>query len=101
VYRVHVEPPALDDIRKHYEYLRANAYTAGYADEWYDSIEAAILSLAEYPLSFGLAPESDHFAEEIRHRLVGSYRILFTVQGQEVHVLHVRHGRQNVMHPPS
>jgi hypothetical protein len=37
-----------------------------------------------------IAPENDEFVEEIRQMIVGRYRVLFTIQGRKVHVLHVR-----------
>ncbi|HYW13810.1 MAG TPA: type II toxin-antitoxin system RelE/ParE family toxin, partial [Longimicrobium sp.] len=58
----------------------------------------AISGLGDFPLSFGLAPERFEFQEGLRHRLVGAYRILFTVTDR-VSVLHVRHGRQDVLRP--
>jgi hypothetical protein len=39
---------------------------------------------------FPLAPEDDEFSQEIRQMVVGRYRVLFTIKGREVHVLHVR-----------
>ena len=39
---------------------------------------------------FPLAPEDDEFSEEIRQMVIGRYRVLFTIKGREVHVLHVR-----------
>lgn len=40
--------------------------------------------------------QSDMFEAEIRQllftNLASTYRILFTIQGQEVHIQHVRHG---------
>ena len=42
------------------------------------------------PKGFPLAPEDDEFSEEIRQMVVGRYRVLFTIKGRKVHVLHVR-----------
>ncbi|HEU0298680.1 MAG TPA: hypothetical protein VFR37_04480 [Longimicrobium sp.] len=56
-----------------------------------------MLGLGDFPLSFAPAPENAEFEDEIRHRVVGSYRILFTVMVDRVHGLHVRHGRQDVL----
>jgi len=58
----------------------------------------AIASLAEFPRRCTLAPESKMFAQEVRHLLYGrkphTYRVLFTIQGSSVYVLHIRHGRR-------
>ena len=43
-----------------------------------------------YRKGFPLAPEDDEFSQEIRQMVVGRYRVLFTIKGREVHVLHVR-----------
>jgi plasmid stabilization system protein ParE len=99
VYRVITEPSAVADIASHYAYLKEHAHTPDYPDEWFASIQNAVLGLGDFPLGFARAPEDREFEEVIRHRLVGSYRILFTVTHDRVHVLHVRHGRQNVLRP--
>lgn len=98
---VRIEPSAREDIARHYRYLRRHARSPGYPDRWFDSIQEAILSLGDQPLRFPPAPENDAFEEEIRHRVVGSYRVLFTLHEERVHVLHVRHGRQDVLRPES
>jgi plasmid stabilization system protein ParE len=65
---------------------------------WFKALEDAIASLAEFPRRCALAPESKIFAQEVRHLLYGRkphvYRILFTVKGGSVYVLHIRHGRR-------
>ncbi|HZG43044.1 MAG TPA: type II toxin-antitoxin system RelE/ParE family toxin [Longimicrobium sp.] len=99
MYRVITEPSALADIASHYAYLKEHAHTPAYPDEWFASIQDAVLGLADFPRSFARAPENREFEEVIRHRIVGSYRILFTVHNDAVHVLHIRHGRQNVLRP--
>lgn len=63
---------------------------------------ARILELSTLPESHAIAPESDPFECEIRQLLVGRgtpWRIFFTVDGEQVQVLHVRHGRQNYWKP--
>jgi plasmid stabilization system protein ParE len=65
---------------------------------WFRALEDAIESLAEFPERCSLAPESPHFPFEVRHLLYGRpphiYRILFTMLGDTVYVLHIRHGRR-------
>ncbi len=34
--------------------------------------------------------ENEEFSEEIRQMIAGRYRVLFTIKGRNVHVLHVR-----------
>lgn len=46
--------------------------------------------LTSLPLSCPLAPESEELSVPIRHLIVGRYRVLFTVTGITVTILHVR-----------
>ncbi len=48
--------------------------------------------LVAFPAASPLAPENNAFREEIRQLIVGRYRVLFTIRGSKVHVLHVRGG---------
>ena len=56
---------------------------------------AAIDSLKILPTRFGLAAEAATVGLELRELLygkrTGTYRVLYTVTGQTVRVLHVRH----------
>jgi plasmid stabilization system protein ParE len=61
-------------------------------------MEDAIASLATFPKRCPLAPETVRFPFEVRQLLYGRkphvYRILFTIEGDTVIVLHIRHGRR-------
>ena len=59
----------------------------------------AFRSLEKNPLRCPLAPESVFFKEEIRQLVYGQYRILFTVKGDTVYVLRVRHGAMEYLKP--
>ncbi|MGH2410959.1 MAG: type II toxin-antitoxin system RelE/ParE family toxin [Chloroflexota bacterium] len=65
---------------------------------WFLALENAIASLATFPERCPLAPENASFPFEVRHLLYGRkphvYRILFTIEGDTVHALHLRHGRR-------
>jgi plasmid stabilization system protein ParE len=65
---------------------------------WFLALQDAIASLAEFPERCPLAPESAVFPFEVHHLLYGHpphvYRILFTIEGNTVYVLHIRHGRR-------
>lgn len=70
---------------------------------WFLDLQNAIASLAEFPKRCPLAPESAIFPFEVRHLFYGHsphvYRILFTIEGDVVFVLHIRHGsRQPLRH---
>jgi plasmid stabilization system protein ParE len=65
---------------------------------WFLALDDAIASLATFPKRCPLAPESVCFPFEVRQLLYGHkphvYRILFSIEGQTVNVLHIRHGRR-------
>lgn len=61
------------------------------AQQWARQLRTAVVKrLSVVPKGFFLAPETDQFSEEIRQMIVGRYRVLFTIKGGKVHVLHVR-----------
>ena len=35
------------------------------------------------------APENDRFRDEVRHRIEGNYRALFTIRGDTVYIIRV------------
>jgi len=69
--------------------------------KWFNGLAAAIFSLERNPKRCSLAPENDAFEEEIRQLLYGKrggvYRILFTIVGDTVKVLHLRHGARRFL----
>ena len=93
-WNVIVELPAQQDIAEAHLWLAEREPEA--AERWFNSIYDTIESLEIFPERCPLAPESKSFNSEIREIFHGrrqhKYRILFTVSGSEVHVLHVRHG---------
>ncbi|MGI8967464.1 MAG: type II toxin-antitoxin system RelE/ParE family toxin [Limisphaerales bacterium] len=93
-YRVIILPAAEGDIGAAYEWLAERDTEA--AIRWYNQLLEVIFSLDTFPERCSLAPESKSFHREIREIFHGhrqhKYRVIFTVTGNEVHVLHVRHG---------
>jgi plasmid stabilization system protein ParE len=63
-----------------------------------DRILARIRGLSSLPKMCEYARENGMFPEELRQLVVGPYRVIFTLQGREVHVLRIRHGARR---PPS
>lgn len=96
-YRVIPTTAADRELEDAYHYIASDNPAA--AAKWYNGCLAAMRSLGEFPNRCPLAPENDEFAEEIRHLIFGNYRILFTICGDEVHVLHVRHGARKPIDP--
>ena len=74
------------------------------ADRWYVGLSKAIVELAENPERHGRSRESDRFSFEIRDLLFAigrrpTHRAVFTIRGDEVVVLTVRHVAQQDLSP--
>ena len=71
---------------------------------WFRNFKDAILSLAEFPRRCPQAPEAAEFPFEVRQMVYGRkphhYRVLFTVDGDAVIILHIRHGRRRRISEP-
>ena len=93
-FRVIVQPRAEQDLVS--AYLRAAEHAPETAAHWFNRFHDALKSLAEHPTRCGIAPESSTVDLEIRQLLFGRrqsascWRALFTIDGDEVHVLHIR-----------
>ena len=65
---------------------------------WFQKLKEACDSLSELPHRCKLAPEDAEFPFEVRELLYGRkphlYRVLFTIEGDTVVILHIRHGRR-------
>ncbi|MDT5122548.1 MAG: hypothetical protein QOC96_2030 [Acidobacteriota bacterium] len=96
-YRVEPTDKALVDAGEAYFWI--NEQSEGAALRWYEGLLKAFRSLEKNPLRCPLAPESAFFEEEIRQLIYGKYRILFTVEGETVFVLRVRHGARQYLKP--
>ena len=89
-YVVIFEDSAQANVRESFEW-GSRAWGKREARQWARQLRTAVLDqLGAVPKAFPLAPESGEFSEEIRQMIVGRYRVLFTIKGREVHVLHVR-----------
>jgi plasmid stabilization system protein ParE len=89
-YVVIFEDSAKLDVRASYEWgLRV--WGKREASIWARQLREAVLNkLGIVPKAFPLAPEDDEFSVEIRQMVIDRYRVLFTIKGRAVHVLHVR-----------
>jgi plasmid stabilization system protein ParE len=97
-FRVNATATAKRDARDILAWLRSQQ--AGETGlRWILGMQNSIASLSELPTRCALGPENDVFPFEVRQLLYGSthhrYRILFTIDGDTVTVLHIRHGRRN------
>jgi plasmid stabilization system protein ParE len=96
-YRVEPTDKALVDAGEAYSWI--NEQSKEVALGWYEGLLRAFRSLEKQPLRCPLAPESAFFEEEIRQLIYRKYRILFTVEGETVFVLRVRHGARKYLKP--
>jgi plasmid stabilization system protein ParE len=100
-YTVIIEETAHRDLAEIASWI--SGYSKEGGREWYQRVKKAINSLGLAPRRCSLAPENYAFDIEIRHLLYGrhryTYRILFTIRGPNVHVMHVRHGARETLKP--
>jgi plasmid stabilization system protein ParE len=89
-YRVLIQPPAGMDLDEAYRWIACES--PGRATSWFNGVLRAIQSLSRFPRRCPVTPENDAFSEDIRQLICGSYRVLFVVDGDQVRVLHLRHG---------
>jgi plasmid stabilization system protein ParE len=65
---------------------------------WFEGLQEAVLSLEAHPDRYPLAAEDGDVPLEVRElvygRRPGEYRVLFTVEGERVLVIHIRNGRR-------
>ncbi len=93
-FQVIVTQRAKDDLR-HY-YLHAAKHAPATAARWLGRFERVLESLAENPGRCPLAPENDLVEQPIRQLIHGKraarYRVLFTIDSEQVLILHIRRG---------
>jgi plasmid stabilization system protein ParE len=93
-FRVEISARARRDLERIYAGLAHQAPYHGTL--WFDRFEQSILSLSEYPERCPLEPNLSTPRRQVRKLLFGRrrsvYRIYFTIIGDVVQVLHVRHG---------
>ena len=89
-YVVIFEDSAQADVRRSFHW-GCRAWGKRAAQQWARQLRTAVLEqLSVVPKAFPLALENDEFSEEIRQMIVGRYRVLFTIKGSKVRVLHIR-----------
>jgi plasmid stabilization system protein ParE len=97
VFLVKTSAAAEQDANTILEWLLSQ-HAGGTGVRWFLAMQDAIACLAKFPRRCPLAPESTRFPFEVRQLLYGRkphiYRILFTIEGETVYILHIRHGRR-------
>jgi plasmid stabilization system protein ParE len=88
-YKVILHSDAESDIESSFKWGR-RAWGEENAKLWVRKLRRDIRKqLTSLPLACPLAPESEQLGVSIRHLIVGRYRVLFTVRGRTVTILHV------------
>ena len=96
-YRVIIQPRAEADASEIYH--RIHQVAPLNADRWFDALWTTIASLEDMPRRCSKAKESSKFKRDIRQIMHGVYRILFEIEDDEVHIVHIRHGARRYMEP--
>jgi plasmid stabilization system protein ParE len=101
-YIVEVSDRADEDAQVIYDWI-AERSPAG-ALRWYEAYQAAVVRLEIDAERHPLAAESNWFPREVRQILFKTrkglrYRILYTISGSKVDVLHVRGPGQDLIQP--
>jgi plasmid stabilization system protein ParE len=93
-FRVEISARAERDLDRIFAGLARQASYHGI--RWFDRFEQTILSLYEFPERCAVELELSTAQREVRKLLFGRrkyvYRVYFTITGDVVRVLHVRHG---------
>ena len=95
-YRVVITAEADKDARAIARWI--TQYAPEKAVDWFFDFLEASDSLQNFPARCPLARESSS-KKEVRQLLFGKYRILFSIEGTTVLVLHVRHQKQETLSP--
>jgi len=98
-YKLNVARRAEQDRDETFKWYQEN-YSEAFAVRWYVGISKAIQSLTVNPLRCTVARENNRFSFKLQELLYGRskhnrHRILFTVEGDTVYVLHIRHSARD------
>jgi plasmid stabilization system protein ParE len=101
-YRIILQPGAESDVERIIDYLAERSSEGAAA--WCTSWEKILAELRQRPETFGLAPESYYQADQVRQALFKTrrgrtYRALFVVVYDTVHIIHVRGPGQDLVPP--
>jgi plasmid stabilization system protein ParE len=88
-YAVQVEDGVREDVLEIARWIARDS--PGDAARWMERVWKSIRSLCLFPERCPIARDLGPLGFEIRHLVVGDYRIFFTIHPDRVLVLHVRH----------
>jgi plasmid stabilization system protein ParE len=96
-FRVEITPDAEVDLDEAYRYIARDSPTNAF--RWWKRFYDVAERLAVIPEACSFAPENDATSFEVRQKLYGKYRILFTIEGERVVILRIRHGARLPLRP--
>lgn len=96
-YEVEIAESAAADLEEAFQWIRRRSPRS--AERWRSELLERAVTLEDFPERCPLAPENENCRREIRQLIHGNYRLLFTVIGSHVYVLHVRHGARMPIQP--
>jgi len=102
-FRLVIHDDAREDINRNADWW-AEHHSLNQALVWFDAIYEQLETLRELPERHPLAVENPKFPFDIHEKLIGvgsrpSYRAIFTIQGDVVHVLTIQRAAQGVVGP--
>lgn len=89
IFRVEMSPRAVAEADAAYEAIAERSVDA--AARWLEELTVAAGSLEKLPRRHGYAREHGGVSYELRQFRHSPYRVLFTIAGETVRILHVRH----------
>ncbi len=100
-FHVIVDDRAIADIERNAEWW-AEHHSPTQAKRWYEAVFEAIYALEDNPEQHAFSAENQKFPFAIRDLICGlgsrpTYRAVFTIQGDEVHVLTVRRATEDAI----
>jgi plasmid stabilization system protein ParE len=101
-FRVRVLQTAEREVDDIVEWIAVRRQSPSGAESWLNAYEEALQRLADAADSFGPAPEDEYVSLDVkqvlfRTRRGKTYRAVFTIEGNEARVLHVRGPGQSLL----
>jgi toxin ParE1/3/4 len=96
-YSILIRPKAAEDLDAIADYIAIDS--PANAEEFIGKLVTAIDELKQMPERYAVAREAAAFGFTIRQRVVGRYRILYSVERAVVRVLRVRSAYQDRLSP--
>jgi toxin ParE1/3/4 len=88
-YQVLIHPDAEHELESAYRHIATDA--SARATRWRAQLLKKAHSLRTFPDRCRKAPEASNLGKDVRHLIVGHYRIIFVIEAATVTVLHIRH----------